>query len=101
MYEHHITDMANLLTDDKELRKQFKSIMKDYWSDKIAVTWHIDDIIGRAEDRDIPLVITEEQAQDILGNLQRKHDCEIGINWDVIDFWIDEQLNHVSDHHGN
>jgi hypothetical protein len=22
--------------------------------------------------------------------VMRKHDCNIGINWDVIDYWIDE-----------
>jgi uncharacterized ubiquitin-like protein YukD len=57
---------------------------------KITIVWQTEDIIMRAEEREIKL--TEKQADEILGLLDRKHDCSIGINWDVIDFWTDYYL---------
>ena len=33
--------------------------------------------------------ITKDEARDVLGMVSQKHDCNIGINWDVIDYWID------------
>lgn len=54
---------------------------------QIASRWHIDDVIGRARERKIR--VSSAQAKDILGNIERKHDATIGINWDVIDSWID------------
>lgn len=29
---------------------------------------------------------------DILNKVEAKHDCEQGVNWDVIQFWIDEHV---------
>ncbi len=58
--------------------------------DVITVSWHIDDILGRAVECETPL--TNEQARDILANIERYHDASIGINWCVIDTHIDMYL---------
>ena len=50
--------------------------------------WHIDDVAMQADSRGKTL--TEEECRDVLGMMMRKHDCNIGINWDVIDYWIDQ-----------
>ncbi len=62
---------------------------------QISITWYIDDIIERdeelcdeGEDR-----ITEHQARNVLELLERKHDATQGINWGVIDYWIDQVKN--------
>ena len=86
MYDHHIRDMARLAAG-KSVEEAEKAL-KEYWKDKIAISWCVDDVIGRAEDRDIEL--TEDQALDILSLLESKHDCNIGINWEVMDIWTDE-----------
>ena len=57
----------------------------------IASIWMLDDVAGRAEEMDIE--ITDDQCRDVLSCLDRKHDACIGINWDVIDYWIDEVLD--------
>lgn len=85
MYDHHIRDMATLVVG-KSQEDAYKAL-KEYWRERIAVSWSVDDVIGRAEDRDIKL--TEDQALDILSLLESKHDCNIGINWDVIDYHTD------------
>jgi hypothetical protein len=50
--------------------------------------WQREDVIGRAEERGIK--ITDEQADDILDNIDRKQDCEYGISWTTIDCYLDD-----------
>lgn len=52
-------------------------------------TWHIEDIVGKAEDRADPIALTDAQAVEIMHILARTHDASLGINWDVIDAAID------------
>ena len=56
---------------------------EEIMADKITITWSLEDILDRAEE--IGVELTEEQASDVLDSLLRRHDCNIGINWDVID----------------
>ena len=57
----------------------------------IAHVWHVDDVKMRAEERGIDL--SEQQALEILQQIDKGKDASIGINWDVIDYWTDEVLN--------
>lgn len=52
--------------------------------------WHRDDIIQRAEEKEIEL--TEKQIDDVMSLLEHKTDCNIGINWEMIDVWIYEVI---------
>jgi hypothetical protein len=57
----------------------------------VAEWWHIDDIIEQdngAEDEPYS-DLTEDEAREVLRLMIKEHDCEVGINWDVIDAWID------------
>jgi hypothetical protein len=59
--------------------------------DWVAEWWHIDDIIEQdngAEDEPYS-DLTEDEAREVLRLMVKEHDCEVGINWDVIDAWID------------
>jgi len=59
--------------------------------DWIASWWHISDIHCQANDgvNDDAEEITDEEAREVLRLLDRHSDCCVGINWDVIDSWID------------
>jgi len=50
--------------------------------------WQREDVVGRAEMRGIKL--TDEQADDILDDIDRKQDCELGISWITIDCFLDQ-----------
>ena len=50
--------------------------------------WQREDVVGRAEERGIK--ITDEQADEILDSIDRKQDCEYGINWITIDCFVDD-----------
>lgn len=54
---------------------------------KIYLVWDIEDVIFQAKSKKIDL--TEEEAEAILSEVNRKHDCTIGVNWDVIESYID------------
>ena len=57
--------------------------------DEQFIIWTTADIIGAALDRGI--TITPALARKILETAVREHDANEGINWGVLNFWIDEQ----------
>lgn len=59
--------------------------------DWMSEWWHSDDVIEQAESNGEQL--TYEEARDVLQLMNKNHDCEIGINWDVIDGWVDFVVN--------
>lgn len=65
-----------------------KKVLEDYWSDKVAVVWEIDDILWKAQEDG--KLVTEEEAKDVLNRMLNKHDATIGINWDTIGFYIED-----------
>jgi len=54
----------------------------------IYIPWATENVLHQAESRG--LKITQEQAQEVLYNMERKHDCEYGITWTTIDCWLDD-----------
>jgi hypothetical protein len=50
---------------------------------QISIKWHIDDVLS------VRPGLTQLQASQVLKHLKRKHDANIGINWDVIEIVSD------------
>ena len=57
---------------------------------QISITWTDADVIHQAED--IGETLTEQEVSDILELMEKDHDATIGINWDVISFYIDKVI---------
>ena len=55
---------------------------------EISITWTDQDVRQQAETDGIEL--TDAEVSDVLSMLESGHDATIGINWDVISFYIDE-----------
>lgn len=55
--------------------------------------WHTEDVIEYA--KDMGHEITEDQAVEILHRMARRHDANVGINWEVIGFHVDMLLEGV------
>jgi hypothetical protein len=49
--------------------------------------WYIEDVAAAAADMDI--TITEEQAQDVLYAVANNFDANIGINWEVFYYHLE------------
>ena len=68
----------------QHLQKSFKS------TEVIAIAiWTVSDVVERAKKREIEL--SQEQAEEVLDNIDRHQDCNFGISWDTIDNYIDNQ----------
>jgi hypothetical protein len=53
---------------------------------EISIIWSVEDVIAQANERHIPM--TYDQAYATLQEIAKNHDSTIGINWDVIDAYI-------------
>jgi len=54
-------------------------------------TWNIADIQHRFKEMK-GSTITDDQAWEIASLMEREHDANIGISWEVIDIWVDYWL---------
>lgn len=57
----------------------------------IPILWHRDDIKSRAEDKGIEL--SNDQTDEVIKLIVKNHDCNIGINWEVIDIVTSMVIN--------
>lgn len=60
----------------------------------ITIKWSTNDVQSRAEDMGVE--ITAEQGDEILQNVFDNHDANIGINWEVIEFHIEDFLENLN-----
>jgi hypothetical protein len=67
-----------------KLREKYVEVETDLNS----MGWGMADIIEQAKEK-----LTYQQQINIASLIYRKHDANIGINWEVIDVWIDEVIN--------
>ena len=58
--------------------------MKTKITRKIQNAWWIEDVLQQNDK------LTDEQASKVLEAVRDNFDAEQGINWDTIDYWIDE-----------
>ena len=57
----------------------------EFLPNEITIRWHIDDI----KNRDESSKLSDNDCRAILNRIERTHDAEVGINWDVIDAHIE------------
>lgn len=69
----------------KEARERLRGIR----GHMAVAIWQEADVLGRARERHIK--ISRKQASEILDEIDRKQDCELGITWTTIDCYLDER----------
>ena len=57
--------------------------------------WTTADVQPFGDERDIDL--TEEEMGRVLERANNKQDCSVGINWDVLGFYVDEVIRERSE----
>jgi hypothetical protein len=70
-------------------------VKRAFSPDWIAEWWHIDDVAMQAES--MGETLTEDECRDVLAMIMHKHDCNIGINWEVIGYWINQVISERED----
>uniref|UniRef100_A0A6M3LXD7 Uncharacterized protein n=1 Tax=viral metagenome TaxID=1070528 RepID=A0A6M3LXD7_9ZZZZ len=101
MYKHHINTMVNdvlqgldknfkCLEDESALKleKVVRAGIEKNWKDKIAVTWDVYDVVGRAKEA-FGKRLSKKNAKIILDEILDHNDAEYGISWQTIDWEIE------------
>ena len=75
MHNHHIKEMVRQLIEDGLVfagKEQLaaEASLEEYWKDKMALTWGVEDVIVWAEAINIKL--TDEQAAEVLAKVFHK-----------------------------
>lgn len=65
------------------------AVKRAFDPDWMAVWWNTDDVKEQYEGDGVYSEITDAEAREVLRLADREHDSEVGINWEVLDFWID------------
>lgn len=53
----------------------------------ITISWHIEDVQSLDDS------LTDVEAFEVLCRAKHNHDATVGINWDVLEFWVDEVVS--------
>jgi hypothetical protein len=65
------------------------AVKRHFDPDWMAIWWNIDDVKEQYEGDGVYSEVTDAEAREVLRLAEREHDSEVGINWEVLDFWID------------
>jgi hypothetical protein len=98
MYDHHITNMARLLSQRLAEKIQVEpedtaAALREYWSDYAVHIWHTEDVFFQAGQSGLPM--SGESAREILMEAERNIDCDYGITWTHIDQGVDDWAKKV------
>ena len=74
----------------KELIKHLESYNPD---DVIAYDlWSVDDVIHEANQYNNHAAVSREQAEEVLLRMDHNKDCNVGLNWDVMNYYVDQVM---------
>ncbi len=89
MEQNKINEMAAaIVAANAHTSEEIIAALKEYWAGKMAVIWDRSDVLGKAWERG--MLLTNEQADDLLEDLRHCHDPELGITWTTIECALDE-----------
>ena len=96
MFQFQIEEIAKSIVnglniEDRDPESYIRSVLNDYWKDKIAFTWYIEDVQSVATDI-FGVDLSEGEAREILDDIFDCYDPEFGCNWDTINMFIDDFL---------
>ncbi len=93
MNDYVLEEMADAISTELHVPNgDVLHILHEYWQDKIAPVWQVDDLLQTALNAGIP--ITKEDAVAVLNDLFEGHDAELGITWITLEVALQEyQLN--------
>lgn len=60
----------------EQLKREFQDAID---GNEIMISWHVDDVAAMNTE------LTKEQCHDILLDIERNHDANIGIHWNIIE----------------
>ena len=67
--------------------------MRQIDDDTISLEWTTDDVKLQLKNRGQENSLTNDECRDVLHRLLHKHDATIGVSWDVMDVYINDELS--------
>jgi len=91
MYRYTLEEQIRVLVEaglvKDGLRAKAVEVLGEYWWDKVADVWHVDDVLDHALNGS-DKKLTMESAVEVLNSITSSMDACVGINWDVLDVHI-------------
>ena len=66
--------------------------MKQIDKDTISLEWTTDDVKMQLKNRGQENALTTDECRFVLCMMLDKHDATIGVSWDVMDVYIDNEI---------
>jgi len=66
--------------------------MKQIDKDTISLEWTTDDVKMQLKNRGQENALTTDECRFVLSMMLDKHDATIGVSWDVMDVYIDNEI---------
>ena len=88
MHQYHLAAMLRQLQPVLKSRKRAEMILTKFWSDKIALLWHLYDVHRAANEKGVALTRTE--ALQVLHELHQHHNPQLGLRWEDFTAYIEE-----------
>ena len=66
--------------------------MKQIDKDTISLEWTTDDVKMQLKNRGQENALTTDECRLVLSMMLDKHDATIGVSWDVMDVYIDNEI---------
>jgi hypothetical protein len=69
--------------------RELKEHLESYDPDDIIAydLWSVDDVEGFHHG-----IVTREQAEEVIRLMNHNKDCNIGLNWDVLNYYVDQVM---------
>lgn len=81
-------DHTDLVSRYMVLQKAYRALEKKYKKlEETSVTWSVLDFMDYESD---DYEISKKQAKSALKEMIKDHDCNVGITWDVVDFYYEK-----------
>lgn len=84
------TELLKTILQFVRLRQKAEKIIQRYYRDKITIVWRTVDVHRAANEMD--LALTEKEAMQVLENLHRQHNRQLGLRWSDITGHIEAQV---------
>lgn len=62
----------------------------------ITLKWSYEDVKGWAKTRFEETPLTDDQCREILADVKHHYNYEVGVNWDVIDYYVMEMVDKIN-----
>ena len=88
MHDYIIEAMVKALKPPLKNAGRAKQILDQFWSDKMALVWTVQDVHTAANEREVAL--TNQEAIKVLQELHHYHDKQLGLRWEDVTAYIEE-----------